>query len=122
MFRIAATGLLIALVSSGCGTSTQYAQTNPPPAGSSEKPSIVSISPTSAMVGSPGLTLAITGSNLIPTPGHGPGPQAVWVANSIRTKLATTVITSSQLTAVIPAALFGSPVTAQVFVESGGTN
>jgi hypothetical protein len=122
MFRTAATGLLIALVSSGCGTSAQYAQTHPPPAGSSEKPSIVSISPTSATVGSPDLTLTITGSNLIPTPGHGPGPQAVWVANSIHTKLATTVISNSQLTAVIPTALLESPVTAQVFVESGGTN
>jgi len=122
MFRIAATGLLIALVSSGCGTSAQNAQTHPPPAGSSETPSIVSISPNSATVGSPDLTLTITGSNLIPTPGHGPGPQAVWVANSIHTNLATTVVSNSQLTAVIPTALLESPITAQVFVESGGTN
>jgi hypothetical protein len=79
----------------------------------------ISISATSAAAGSPDFTLTITSSfgqfyntadNL---------SQAVWLVNGSDNVLSTTFVSSSMLTAVIPAALLSNPVKAQVFVETG---
>jgi IPT/TIG domain/Galactose oxidase, central domain len=80
-------------------------------------PSITSISPTSAVAGSTDITLNITGSNLAGRPHDVRRP--VWSANGITTNLSTTFVSSNQLTAVIPASLMSSPVTAQVFIAFG---
>ena len=118
MFRIAESGLLITLVlvSSGCGSSAQYAQTPPPPPPSTA-PSIISISPTTVAPGSPDLTLTITGSNFTGTAHN--VRRAIWSANNTITHLDTTVVSDTQLTAAVPAVLLVSVVTAQVFIEYG---
>jgi hypothetical protein len=79
--------------------------------------SIYRILPTTAIVGSPDLTLTITGANFIGAPQN--RTQAVWAANGSNTVLATTWVSSSLLTAVIPAALLSKVDSAQVFVEMG---
>jgi hypothetical protein len=116
MFRIAVSALLAAIlfVTSGCGTGTASPPPPPPP---STAPSISSISPTSVTLGSADLTLTITGSNLTATPHN--VRRAKWSANNTITHLATTVVSDTQLTAVVPAGLLVSVVTAQVFIEYG---
>ncbi len=80
-------------------------------------PSISSISPTSATVGSADLPLTITGSNFVHdlTKYHS---GVAWTVNGTESFLTTTFLSSTQLTAVIPAALMRSVVTAKVTVET----
>jgi hypothetical protein len=104
--------LLLGLAGCGGGIS---AQVQPAPAAAF--PTISSISPTSAVAGIPDLILTITGTNFLL--GTKRGSQAVWGANGSDTPLDTTVLSSTQLTAVIPAALLSSPVKAGVFVFNG---
>ena len=80
--------------------------------------SITSISPMSIIAGSPDLTLTVMGSGF---GNQGPHNHSVvvWSANGKDTLLATTFISSTQLTAVIPAALLANPVTAKVSVVTG---
>src|SRR5207245_5481005 len=84
-----------------------------PPAGS------ISISPTSAVAGSPDLTLTVTGSNFTNAPNK--VNYVIWSAPGSKTSLSTTYVSSTQLTAVIPAALMSTPmstpVSAKVWVE-----
>jgi IPT/TIG domain/Galactose oxidase, central domain len=92
--------------------SVNFSVATPPPG----KPSISSISPTTAAPGSPDVTLTITGSNF-----DGAGvirSRVLWSANGTMTPLATTFASSNQLTAVIPAALLSNPVTALVLVQN----
>jgi len=79
-------------------------------------PSIASLSPTSAAAGSPDLTLTIMGSSFVQNCCF--FTQAVWSANGSATSVATTYVNSTQLSAVIPAALLKNPVSAQVFVQT----
>jgi hypothetical protein len=81
------------------------------------RPLLSAISPTNAAAGSPDLTLALRGTNF--TSGPDNPSQVIWVANGTNTLLATIFVSSTHLTAVIPASLLGSPVTAQVVVQSG---
>jgi hypothetical protein len=77
----------------------------------------ITILPTSAVVGSPDLTLVIDGSNF-----GGKRhflSEAVWSANGSTVFLATTFVSSTRLTAVVPAALLAAAVTAKVFVQTG---
>ncbi len=74
----------------------------------------LSASPTSVVAGSPDLSLTLTGAGFTAQ-----GSQVLWTANGRKNALATTFISSTQLIAVIPAALLENPVTAQVFVETG---
>jgi hypothetical protein len=77
--------------------------------------SIGSISPTSAVAGSPDLTLTIMGSSF-----DGAGvirSRAVWIVNGSTTPLATTFVSDTLLTAVVPAALLTVSVEAQVAVQ-----
>lgn len=80
-------------------------------------PSISSIAPTSAVAGSPDITLNIMGSNLAGKPHDVRRP--VWSANGTMTNLGITSVSSNQLTVVIPASLMSSPVAAQVFIAFG---
>jgi hypothetical protein len=69
------------------------------------------------VAGSPDLKLTITGVNFAGRPHF--FSQAVWSVNGSTRLLATTFVSSTKLTAVVPAALLSNPGTAQVFVETG---
>src|SRR5215469_8364542 len=99
----------LAMTVSGCGGGSS-AQSPPPPPGVS----ISSISPTTAAPGSPDLTLAVKGSNFVN--GAHKGSHVAWSANGSETFLATTFVSSTQLMAIVPAALLATAGTAQVFV------
>ncbi len=77
----------------------------------------ISISPASALAGSADVVLTITGANFLGAPHN--FSQAVWSSNGRQTLLATTFVSSTQLTAIVPADLLISPATAQVFVQTG---
>ena len=77
----------------------------------------ISISPVSAMAGSSDLVLTVAGLKFVDD-AHNKS-LVVWSANGSDTFLHTTFDSSTQLTAVIPAALLANPVTAAVFVETG---
>jgi Galactose oxidase, central domain len=114
MLRAPAIALLIATFVTifGCGGgSPSTAPTSP------SSPANISISPTTAVTGSPDVTLTISGSNFLGETHN--FSQAVWSANSNNTLLATTFVSSTQLTAVVPSAFLTNPITAQVFVQTG---
>jgi len=77
-------------------------------------PQISALSPTSAAAGSPDLTLTITGTNFDGTAQN--QGQVVWVANGQTTSLETTFVSSTQLTALVPAALLSNSGTIQVLL------
>ena len=77
---------------------------------------ITSISPQGAAAGSLDLTITVMGANFIEGVAHKHNV-VVWTANGTSTFLVTTFVTSSELTAVIPAALLSNSVTAQLDVE-----
>jgi IPT/TIG domain-containing protein len=84
---------------------------------SSTQSANISISPASALVGSPDLTLTILGSNKF-TFFNGHWHSAVlWSQDGVETALLTSFVNSSQLTAVVPAALLGSAGKGTVRVE-----
>ena len=87
---------------------------SPVPAGTSV---ITSISPTSATAGSSDLTLTLTGVEFV-SPNF--LRSVVWSTSIGDTHLATTFVSSTQLTAVIPADLMANPGTAQILVETVG--
>jgi IPT/TIG domain len=114
-------GFALVLVETGDPTGSNLSKSDSvpfsiatPPLGT---PSISSISPTSAVAGSPDVTLNIVGSNFVGTPHNVRRP--VWSANGTMTNLGITSVSSNQLTAVIPASLMSSPVKAQVFIAYG---
>jgi hypothetical protein len=86
----------------------------PPPFGAGN---LQSITPVTAFAGSPDLTLTLHGSHFVE--GMLDGSKAVWVANDTSTSLPTTFVSSTQLTALVPAALLGHPGTVRVFVQTG---
>jgi hypothetical protein len=100
---------------SGCGGSSSAVQPPPPPAFS-----IASISPTQAVPGSADLIVSVTGSKFEATAANRSG--AVWSAGAVTTALSTTIVSSTQLTAIIPAALVKSTVHAQIYVEDLDSN
>lgn len=97
----------------GCAGST------PPPSTPPKTPSPdISISPATAAVGSPDLTVTITGSQRFSfTSAAHKFNHAVWSANGSDATLATTFVSSSQITATVLSALLTSPVQAKVRVE-----
>src|ERR1700752_1383398 len=80
------------------------------------KPSLKSISPTTAQAGGTAFTLTVTGKNF------SPGSLVQWNGNS----LVTTFLSTSQMTPQVPASLIASPGTATVVVftssPGGGTS
>lgn len=108
---------------SGCGGGTA-AQVSPPvqpqPPQPSSPVSIMSISPTGAVAGSPDLVLTVSGANLdlVHTGSHGTTTVLVWSEPAnLNTPLVTTVLSSTELTAVVPAGLLAKPVKAVVLVQ-----
>ena len=78
----------------------------------------ISLSPTSATVGSSDITLQISGLNGFTFAQSGVHYSVVvWSQDGIDTPLLTTFISSSELTAVVPATLLASPGTRNVFVQ-----
>ena len=73
-------------------------------------PTLISLSPLSAAAGSSDLTVTVNGANFTP------GSTVQWNGTS----LATTFVSSSQLTAVIPASLLAQAGTASVTVSTPG--
>lgn len=125
MWRMSGIAFLIAMVlaESGCGSGVastpppqQPAQPTPEPSGAI---SITSISPVTAVAGSPDLTLTITGSKLDLR--HSGNKRtftvAVWSVNGTDTLLNTTVLGATQITAVVPAAFLANPVTARLSIQ-----
>src|SRR4029077_18409103 len=76
--------------------------------------SISAISPTSAVAGSPDLTLTVTGSNFATGNAGGFHSSVVWSDNTF---LATTVVSDTQLTAVVPATLLINPGKVKISVQ-----
>jgi IPT/TIG domain len=100
-----------ALVLWGCGGDST--DVTPPPL----TPSVSAISPTSVVAGSADLPLTITGHYFVG--GSQGGSQAAWVANGSTTLLPTNFVSSTRLTALIPAALLSRALSAQVLVQTG---
>jgi uncharacterized repeat protein (TIGR03803 family) len=82
--------------------------TTPAPQISSLTPTLTALNPTTAKAGSPDLTLAVTGTLFT----------AGTVVNWNGTPLATTVVSGTQATATVPAALLSAAGTAQVTVTN----
>jgi hypothetical protein len=100
---------LIPLVGiSSCGSASMSSS-------SPQSPNI-SIAPTSAEVGSVDVALTVTGSAFTNDPHN---KSIVVFSAGSDTALSTTFISSSQLSAVVPANLMVNPVTADIFVETG---
>ena len=102
-----------------CGGGTQPPNSSSLNSGSTNTPSAnISISPGNAIVGSPDLTLTVSGSkNFTFLSAAHKVSQVVWSQGGIDTALLTTFVSSSQLTAILPAPLLASAVTAKVRVE-----
>jgi hypothetical protein len=101
-------------------SSVPFQVTSSPP--STPAPSISSISPSTVSAGSPDVTITIDGSNFGHY-GHFVWSTAFWTTDANLhdhgTMLQTTIVSSSQVTAVIPAALLQSPTTVQILVMNG---
>jgi hypothetical protein len=110
---VAISFLILALGLTGCGGGSSAQVQPPPPA----VPTISAITPPTAVVGSADLKVTLTGSNFAGAPHN--FSQAAWVANGSATLLTTTFVSSTQLAAVVPAALLADPITAQVLLETG---
>ncbi len=114
MWRNMMIALLIATVVAilGCGSgSLMLSPSSPPP------PPNISISLNTALAGSPDLTLTLLGQHFLGETDN--FSQAMLLANSSITPLATTFVSSTQLTAVIPSVLLSNALTAELFVQTG---
>jgi hypothetical protein len=105
--------IAVVLTGLGCGSGSS----TPPPPPPSNEARINLISPASASPGSPDLVVTITGSNF-KNQAHFVS-KAIWSVNGADTLLSTTFVSSTQLTAVVPAVLLTIPVIAQVLLETG---
>lgn len=102
----------------GCGGSgkSSSSASSPPPSSSNPVPTVTSISPTTAVAGSSGLTLTVTGTNFVATS----------VLNWNGSPRTTTFVSATQITGEIPAADIASVGSASVTVVTpapgGGTS
>ena len=109
--------LFLLLLSAGCGSGTRPQQGGGVPPGGGAPPGSISITPTTVTAGSPDVTLIVTGSAF--THSVHDLSRVCWSVGGNTEFLATTFVSSSELTATIPAALLSTPVVASVFVETG---
>jgi len=127
MLRAAAilfTLIVVLLTMSGCGGGTP-AQPSQPPSPSPTPPppigsvTISSLSPNTVSAGSADLTLTITGTHLDleHTSHQQTSTSAIWIVNGNQTSLNATVVSSTQVTAVVPQALLATPLQAQIFLQ-----
>src|SRR5579884_3315961 len=77
-------------------------------------PVLSKISPTSVLAGGPGFTLTVTGSGFINT------SKVDWTAGGSTSVLSTTYVSSTQLSASVPASLIASAGSAKVVVSTPG--
>ena len=109
-------GSLLVVWQFGCGASPRGPRPVESPSQNSQ--ANISISPVYAAPGSADLTLTITASQTFSFGGGGPWINKVlWSVNGSETELSATLISSSQLTAIVPAALLTSPVISELRVE-----
>lgn len=95
----------------GCGSPARPQPTDSP---------FITLSPNSVLAGSSDLKLTITGTNFAGAGACRTCAHSVvaWSANGRTTALATTFVSSSKLSAIVPAALLSNPIAARVFVET----
>jgi hypothetical protein len=116
--RTAFLWFLLVIGLSGCG-STPSTPSSTPTSPTPSTPSI-SISPVSAVAGDSDVALTVKASgglSFVNAPHN--TSVIVWSANGSNTNLTTTFVSSTKLTAAIPAALLANPEDAQVLVETG---
>lgn len=102
-------------VTNSIGTSSSLPFTLSTPTGALPIPALASLSQTSAAAGSSALTLTVTGTNILPC------SVVQWVSPSnVTTPLPTTYVSTTQLTATVPAGDFLAAGTAQVEVLNLG--
>jgi len=114
-------GTAVVSVSNSAGASNALSFTMSTPVAALAAPSIASLSQTDVAVGSPAITLTVTGSNILPC------SVVQWVNGSnVTSSLATTYISPTQLSAIVPATDFTALDTAQIVVftlaPGGGTS
>jgi len=80
---------------------------------------ISSVSPASALAGSPDLTVTIAGTGFVNDEETYTSTWVVFILNDVQRHLATKFVSSTQLTAVIPSALMASPVSGNIEVQQG---
>lgn len=80
-------------------------------------PSVAAISPTTVVAGSADLALTVTGHYFVASTSN--GSKALWVVGSVSTLLPTNVVSTEQLTALVPASLLSHSANAQVMVQTG---
>jgi hypothetical protein len=106
----------IALAACSSGDSGGTTGTTPPPVNNNPVPSLSAATPNPILVGSPGVTATVSGSNFISS------SVVQWNGQA----LPTTFVSATQLTAQIPAADFGAAGTGQLTVltpaPGGGTS
>jgi YVTN family beta-propeller protein len=115
--KLAVGGIVSLLLLAGCGGGASSSSTNQPTSGGSNPtPTITTISPNSTDAGGAAFTLIINGTNFV----------AASMVNFGGSAPATTFVSSTQLTAAIPAASIASTGTAAVTVTNpapgGGTS
>jgi len=115
--KLAVGGIVSLLLLAGCGVGTNPSSINPPVSrGSNPTPTITAISPNSTVAGGAAFTLTINGTNFV----------AGSTVNFGGSAPATTFVSSTQLTAAIPAASIASTGTPAVTVTNpapgGGTS
>lgn len=112
-FSWIAVGLLIACQFACDGTINQPPKVSPPPAPSAN----ISISPGSVVEGAPDLSLTISGSEKFTFSDDERYSVVVWSRDGVDEPLLTTFVSSSQLTAIVPAALLATATAGNVRVE-----
>lgn len=95
----------------GCGSDST--DVTPPPL----TPSVSDISPTSVVAGSADLPLTVRGHYFVVSASN--GSKAVWAVGGDSTLLPTNVVSTTQLTALVPASLLSHSGNAQVMVQTG---
>lgn len=107
--------LLLGLAGCGSGYSVPFTQNPPPPPPAYAPFALASISPSTALAGSPDLQLTITGGGFNDrTRG---GTRVVWRNGTVDTFLSENITSDTELTALVPSALLLQPATAQVFLQ-----
>ena len=118
-------GSLFVILQLGCGGSPlpgsrQVGSPSPTPQPTPQPspPPNIAISPASEVAGSADLTITITASKTFSFGGGGPWINKVlWSDNGTDTELSSTIVSTSQLTAIVPAALLSIPVQTKLRVE-----
>ena len=98
--------LLLAATVAACSSGPATVTPPPPPPSSNPVPSLVAVTPDTILAGSPAVTVTVTGTNFIS------GSTVRWNGQA----RPTTLVSATQLTAVIPASDVVAPLTAQITI------